>query len=154
MAWTIPVWLVFSAFWGVIAYLNIGIIVVLAATLLIRCILEERLEWAVLLLTFLVISKIMWAFPIVLPLLLGRRRFFIKLVALTGLVYLVLVGLTMLVGGASYILQQYGDYFNQLRRLGTEFPWQVRSETPYLGYNHSIKQIVIFSWAPSHGYSC
>jgi len=109
MAWTLPIWLIYSAFWGEIVYLNIGILVALVATLLIKCVLEERLGWAVLLFTFLAISKIMWAFPVVLPLLLARRRFFFKLAALTGLAYLALVGLTMLVAGPNYVIQQYGE---------------------------------------------
>jgi len=144
MVWTVPVWLIFSAFWGDIIYLNVGILVALAATALIRCILEERLGWAVVWLTCLLISKIMWAFPLALPLLLGRRRFFFKLLGLGALAYLVMVGLTMLVGGPGYVVQQYAGYISQLNRLTTDFPWHVWSQTHYLGYNHSIKQIVVF----------
>jgi hypothetical protein len=144
MTWMIPVWLVYSAFWGEITYLNIGVLVALIATLLVRCVLEERLGWAVLLLTFLCISKIMWAFPVALPFLFGRRRFFFRLIGLTGAAYLVLVGLTMLASSPAYVTQQYGEYFNHLRRLGTEFPWHLWSNTHILGYNHSIKQLVIF----------
>jgi hypothetical protein len=144
MAWTIPLWLIFSAFWGDIVYLNVGILVALAATALIKCILEERLGWAVVWLTCLLISKIMWAFPLALPLLLGRRRFFFKLLGLGALAYLVMVGLSMLVGGPGYVLQQYAGYFSQLNRLTTDFPWHVWSQTHFLGYNHSIKQIVVF----------
>ena len=144
MVWLLPVWLIFSPFWGGISYLNIGVIVALATTLLLRCILEERLGWSVLLLAFLFISKIMWAFPLALPLLLGRRRFFLKLVAFTAAAYLALVGWAMLAAGPAYIVQQYGQYFNHLNRLTTDFPWSVWSVTPYFGLNHSVKQTVIF----------
>jgi hypothetical protein len=144
MVWTIPAWLIFSAFWGDIFFLNAGILVALAATLLIRCILEDRLGWAVLWLTCLLISKIMWAFPLALPLLLGRRKFFFKLLGLAGLAYLASVGVSVLAAGPAYVVRQYGAYFSQLDRLGTDFPWHVWSQTHYLGYNHSIKQIVVF----------
>jgi hypothetical protein len=144
MAWVLPVWLVFAPFWGGMSYLNIGVIVALITTLLIKSILDERLEWAVPCLTFLLISKIMWAFPIALPLLLGQRRFFVKLAAWASVFYLALVGMSMLVAGPTYIVQQYGEYFHHLQRLTTEFPWHVLGTTPYFGYNHSIKQTVIF----------
>ncbi|HTX92562.1 MAG TPA: hypothetical protein VMC09_15220, partial [Anaerolineales bacterium] len=39
---------------------------------------------------------------------------------------------------------QYGQYFNHLSRLTTDFPWNVWSVTPYFGLNHSVKQTVIF----------
>ena len=144
MAWTIPVWLVFSAFWGGIFYLNIGVIVALVTTLLVRFVLEEHLPWAVLCLTFLLISKLMWAFPLALPLLLGRKRFFLMLLGLAALAYLVMLGLASLVGGPAYVTAQYAAYFDQLSRMQSQFPWHVLSQTSFLGYNHSIKQIVVF----------
>ena len=141
---TLPVWLIFSAFWGDLSYLNIGIIVALVATLLIEAILDERLGWATLWLTILLISKLMWAFPLALPLLMGRKKFFWKLLACAGLATLAMAGLSVLVAGPGYILQQYLGYFEHLKRISTEFPWHVWTATPFLGYNHSIKQDIIF----------
>lgn len=144
MAQTLPVWLIFSAFWGLVAYLNIGIFVALVATLLIEGILQERLKWSAALATFLLISKLMWLFPLGLPLLVGRRKFFFQLLGLTVLFYAGLVGVSMLVAGPGYILQQYADYFVHLQRIASEFPWHVRDTIPFLGYNHSIKQVFVF----------
>jgi hypothetical protein len=145
LAWTLPVWLVFSAFWGDLSFLNVGVIVALVTTLLIEALLEEHLGWATFWLTLLLLSKIMWAFPVALPLLMGRRRFFFQLLALTGAAYLAAVGFSALVAGPGYILQQYMGYFEHLKRISNEFPWHVWSAaTPFLGYNHSIKQIFVF----------
>lgn len=144
MVFALPVWLIYSAFWGWLAYLNVGVIVVLIVTLLIEAILEERLDWAALWLTLLLISKIMWAFPVALPLLLGRHQFFIRLVLLAVLGYAFLFGIAMLVTSPGYIIQEYDQYFRHLRRLGTDFPWNVVTNGPYLGYNHSIKHVTIF----------
>jgi hypothetical protein len=58
--------------------------------------------------------------------------------------YLALVGWTTLVAGSAYIVKQYGEYFNHLNRLTTEFPWHVWGTTPYFGLNHSVKQTVVF----------
>jgi hypothetical protein len=144
MALTLPVWLIFSAFWGLVAYLNIGIFVALVATLLLEGILQERLKWSAALATFLLISKLMWLFPLGLPLLVGRRKFFFRLLGLTALFYAGLVGVSMLVAGPGYILQQYADYIVHLQRIASEFPWHVRDTIPFLGYNHSIKQVFVF----------
>lgn len=144
MAYTLPVWLVFSAFWGLVAYLNIGIFVALVATLLVEGILQERLKWSAALAAFLLASKIMWLFPLGLPLLVGRRKFFLQLLGPTALFYAGLVGVSMLVAGPGYILQQYADYVVHLQRIASEFPWHVRDAIPFLGYNHSIKQVFVF----------
>lgn len=144
LALTLPLWLVFSAFWGGVVYLNIGIFVALVATLLIESILDDRLAWAAVLATFLLLSKVMWAFPLALPFLLGKHRSFFKLIGLTILSYLVMVGVACLVAGPGYIWQQYGEYVLHLQRIGQEFPWLTRFETPFLGYNHSIKQSLVF----------
>lgn len=144
MAYTLPVWLIFSAFWGVVVYVNIGILVALIATLLIENILKERLGWSAALVSFLLISKVMWIFPLALPLLLGRHKFFLKLIGLAALFYAGLVGIGMLVAGPAYILAQYPQYFIHLQRIASEFPWHVRDAIPFLGYNHSIKQSLVF----------
>jgi hypothetical protein len=144
MAYVLPVWLIFSAFWGLVVFLNIGILVALIATFLIDNILKERLGWSAALAVSLMISKIMWLFPLALPLLFGRRKFFVKLAGLTVLLYLLLVGISMLIGGPAYILAQYPQYFIHLQRIASEFPWHVRDAVPFLGYNHSIKQALVF----------
>jgi hypothetical protein len=144
MAYTLPVWLIFSAFWGLVVYLNIGIFVALVATLLVEGILQERLKRSAALASFLLVSKVMWLFPLGLPLLLGRRKFFGQLLGLSALFYAGLVGVSMLVAGPGYILQQYADYFVHLQRIASEFPWHVRDAIPFLGYNHSIKQVFVF----------
>ena len=62
-AWLLPVWLIFTPFWGDLAYLNIYIPVALLATLLIHAVINERLRWAVVCLAALLLIKPQWAFP-------------------------------------------------------------------------------------------
>ncbi len=52
-------------------------------------------------------------------------------------------GITILAGGVGYGLQQYQDYFGFLARLSRDFPWW-GPDKPFLGYNHSIMQIVLY----------
>ncbi len=60
--------------------LNIYILLALQATLLIDAVLRERLGWALLWLSLILQTKPMWAFAAAVPLLLGRYRFFLRLV--------------------------------------------------------------------------
>jgi hypothetical protein len=141
--WTLPVWLVFSHFWNDLGYLNIYIIMALLSTLLINAILSERLGWSLLWLSIILQTKPMWAFATAVPLLLGQHRFFLKLAALAALVYAIIIGVTVIVAGPTYGWQQYADYIHLLTRLGKDFPWRTFN-SGFLGYNHSIKQIVIY----------
>ncbi len=77
-------------------------------------------------------------------LLLGRYRFFLKLLAGAALAYLIVAGITILAGGVEYGIRQYQDYFGFLSRLTRDYPWW-GPDKPFLGYNHSIMQIVLYS---------
>ncbi len=143
LAWTLSVWLVFSAFWSDLGYLNIYTIMALLGTLLIEAILEESLGWSLLWLSIILQIKPQWAFAAVVPLLLGRHCFFLKLAALTIVVYVAIVGATMLAAGPTYAWQQHVDYVQFLARLSRDFPWR-GPDKGFLGYNHSIVQIVAY----------
>lgn len=148
MAWALPVWLVFSAFWSDLGYLNIYIIIALFSTFLIEATLEERLGWAIFWLAIILQIKPQWAFPIAVPLLLGRYRFFVKLVLGGILAYLAIACLTILVAGPAYAWQQYTSYAHFLSILRAEFPWR-GPDAPFMGYNHSITQIVTYLFGVS-----
>lgn len=59
------------------------------------------------------------------------------------LAYLAVAGITILAGGVEYGIQQYQDYFTFLGRLSRDFPWRGPGD-PFLGYNHSVMQIVLY----------
>jgi hypothetical protein len=143
MAWTLPVWLVFSPFWSDLGYLNVYVIMALLGTLFIAAILKERLMLSVLWLAVILQIKPHWAFAAIVPLLLGRYRFFLKLVGLTVISSAVLLGAAMLVGGPTYVWEQHVDYLQFLPHVVNDFPWR-SPESSFLGYNHSIKQIVFY----------
>ena len=57
--------------------------------------------------------------------------------------YLAVAGITILAGGVEYGIRQYQDYFGFLARLTRDFPWW-GPDKPFLGYNHSVMQIVLY----------
>jgi hypothetical protein len=143
-AWSLPIFLVFSVFWDDLAYMNIYLITALFATFLIDAILQEKLGWSIFLLGAVILPiKPHWAFAAAVPLLLGRQRFFSKLLVGSILAYLAVIGITILGGGAEYVIRQYQDYFGFLARLSRDFPWRGPAE-PFLGYNHSIMQTILY----------
>ena len=140
----LPLYLVFSVFWDDLSYMNTYIIIALCATFLIDAILQEKLGWASFWLGAVILPiKPHWAFALALPLLLGRYRFFFKLLVGAAVAYLIVAGTTILAGGVEYGLQQYQDYFGFLSRLSRDYPWW-GPDRPFLGYNHSILQIVLY----------
>jgi hypothetical protein len=143
LALSLPVWLIFSAFWSDLGYLNIYIVVALLSTFLIESVFNERLAWSLLWLSMILQTKPHWAFAAAIPLLLGRYRFFLKLIGFAVFIYLAAVGMTMLIAGPAYIWRQYGDYFPFLLNMSANFPWRGPEEA-FLGYNHSIMQIVVY----------
>ena len=140
----LPVYLVFSAFWDDLSYMNTYLLIALFATFLVGTILRENLFWASFWLGAVILPiKPHWAFALALPLLLGRYRFFLKLVLGAALAYCSVAGLTILAGGFNYGIRQYQDYFVFLSRLTRDYPWW-GPDKPFLGYNHSIMQIVLY----------
>ena len=143
LTWSLPVWLLFSSFWTDLSYLNIYIIMALFATFFIEAVLTERLGWSLFWLSIILQIKPHWAFAVAVPLLLGRKRFFFKLLLLTGIVYIAITGVTVLVVGPAYGLEQYREYVAFLGRLSRDFPWRGPEEA-FLGYSHSIKQTIVY----------
>jgi hypothetical protein len=143
-AYLLPVFLVFSPFWDDLSYMNTYILIALAATLLIDAILQEKLGWAIFWLGVVILpTKPHWAFALALPLLLGRYKFFFQLLIGSILVYLAVAGITILASGVEYGFQQYQDYFGFLARVSRDYPWW-GPDKPFLGYNHSILQTVLY----------
>ena len=140
----LPVTLVFSAFWDDLSYMNTYLLIALFATFLIDAVLQENLVWASFWLGAVILPiKPHWAFSLALPLLLGRYRFFFKLLIGSLLAYLIVAAITILAGGVEYGIRQYQDYFAFLSRLTRDYPWW-GPDKPFLGYNHSIMQIVLY----------
>jgi hypothetical protein len=140
----LPLFLVFSVFWDDLAYMNIYLLTALFATFLIEAVLDESLGWAIFWLGVVIMPiKPHWGFALAIPLLLGRYKFFFKLLGGSILAYLLVAGITVLAGGVGYGIKQYEDYFAFLARLSRDFPWRGPGQ-PFLGYNHSIMQIVLY----------
>jgi hypothetical protein len=139
----LPLWLVFSQFWADLGYLNIYVFMALLSTLLIDGVLHERLGWSVLWLAIILQTKPQWAFAAAVPLLLGRYRFFFKLLALSIVAYAAVVGVVMLAAGPAYGRRQYVDYAQFLLSMRSNLVWR-SPDAPFLGYDHSITQIVVY----------
>jgi hypothetical protein len=140
---TLPVWLMFSAFWSDLILLNVYILMALLATLLIDAVLDERLDLSLLWMSIILQLKPHWAFAALIPLLLGHYRFFFKLIIAAVAVYVAVAAITILVVGPNYGWEQYKAYFHLLTGMGDNFPWRGPAKS-FLGYNHSIVQTVVF----------
>jgi hypothetical protein len=57
--------------------------------------------------------------------------------------YIAIGGVTVLAVSPAYGLEQYGDYFHLLTGIGGSYPWRT-PDMPFLGYNHSITQTVVY----------
>ncbi len=140
----LPLFIVFTVFWDDLALLNIYLIVALFATFAIEAVLKEKIGWASFWLGVVILPiKPHWAFALGIPLLLGRYRFFLRLLLGTLLAYLATVLVTILGGGVDYVFGQYRDYFEFLGRLSRDFPWW-GPDKPFLGYNHSVMQTILY----------
>lgn len=143
LVWTLPLWLLFSSFWTDLGYLNIYIIMALLGTFLIDAVINEKLVQSVLWASIILQIKPQWIFAIAIPLFLRNYRFFIKLFILTCITSIGVVGVTLLFVGPTYGWQQYVNYIQFLSNMPGNFPWR-GPESPFLGYNHSVKQIVVY----------
>jgi hypothetical protein len=115
----------------------------LLASLLINAIIRQRLIPAAIWLTIIVSIKPMWAFAAILPLLTGRRTFFFRMAVLALIGQFVIAVVVVSASDASYAGTQYIEYLRLLARMSNDFPWR-GPEQGFLGYNHSIRQIVLF----------
>lgn len=150
LAWTLPLWLVFEPFWSDLSYLNIYILVALLATWLTDAVLRGDLAWSVILGVLLLQVKPFWAFALGVPLLLGPRKFFWKVLVWMAVGYLAVAGITILIAGLEYGLRQYGDYYRFLAGMSANFPWR-GPELAMLGYNHSVMQVILYLTGVSSG---
>jgi len=140
---SLPLWIAFSPFWDDATYLNIYTVMALVGSWLIAAVLQERLALGACCLALILATKPHWAFALALPLLLGRKRFFWKLLAGALAVYLGLAGVSMALSSPIYILEQYRAYVSFLTHLTQMHPWRTAADG-FLGYNHSIVQVAIF----------
>ena len=138
----LPLWFLYTAWWGDAILLNIYILLALTVSWLFYFIWKERLWPSALLLILILQVKPQWAFPLALPLVLGRFRFFAKLVALVVGGYLLVAMVTVLWLGTDYGLAQYTAYYRMLAIAPNKIPWHGPGE--YIGYDHSIAQIYFY----------
>ncbi|MFN8528665.1 MAG: glycosyltransferase family 87 protein [Anaerolineae bacterium] len=139
----LPIWLLFAPFWSDLSYLNVYILMALLSSLLIHTVLTQKLAGSVVLLTVILQIKPQWAFAAVIPLVIGQYRFFFRLVGLAAGLYAVCTAVTVILVGIPYGLEQYSVYLNLLVGIGGNYPWRT-PDFPFLGYNHSIAQIVVY----------
>ncbi len=148
-AW-LPVWLIYSQWFADQNYLNIYTVLIVLTGALTLAVTRERTGLAVFLAVLILQTKPHYAFPLILPLLLGNRRYFIKLLAGVTIAYLAVAAATVLAVRPSYGLALYGDYARFLTSIQANYPWS----SYYLGYNHSWYSIIhwifgIQSWVPT-----
>ncbi len=150
MAAWLPLWLVYSQWFADQNFLNIYTFLIVLSGALMLAVARERTWIAVALAVLILQTKPHYAFPIVLPLLLGRWRYFAKLLLATVAAYALVAGITILAVGPAYGVTLYGEYLRFLTSIAQNYPWG----SYYLGYNHSWYSILhwlfgIQSWTPA-----
>ncbi|MCD4739529.1 MAG: hypothetical protein K8R89_09780, partial [Anaerolineae bacterium] len=71
-------------------------------------------------------------------------RFFLKLLSASIITYILIGITTMLIVGFPYGWEQHLSYARLLLRIvAGSYPWRIPTD-PFLGYNHSIKQILVY----------
>ena len=145
---SLPAWLLYTAYWGDALLLNLYVMLALAVSWLFLFIWEEKVWPAAGLLVLILQVKPQWAFALLLPLLLGRQRFFWQLLGLVVAGYLLTLAATLLVIGPQYGLAQYAAYWEMLTTHHLEVPWHGLGEA--IGYDHSIAQVYfsLFGYRP------
>lgn len=138
----LPIWFIYTAWWGDAILLNLYVILALAASWLFYFLWQEKLWPAALILILIFQVKPQWGFGLMLPLLMGRFRFFAKLVAVVLGGYILVAAATILWLGPDYGLAQYGSYYEMLATHTREIPWHGPGE--FIGYDHSIAQIYFY----------
>lgn len=146
---SLPVWFLFTGWWGDALLLNLYVILALVTSWLFYSLWREKLWTSAFILILILQVKPQWAFALGLPLLLGRWRFFGKLALLTAAGYLGIAALTILILGPEYGGTQYLAYLEMLSTHHLEIPWHGPGE--FIGYDHSIAQIYfyLFGYDPS-----
>jgi hypothetical protein len=140
----LPLALVYEVFWSDISYMNFYILLPLLATLLLEAILDENLPLGVLWLGLILPIKPFWAFPLLLPLVCRRWRYFLSLAAGGAGLYLFFCLLTGLVAGWEYAFGQYLAYAQFTLQISANFTWKLLANGDLLGYNHSIRQALTY----------
>jgi hypothetical protein len=136
---SLPAWLLYTAYWGDALLLNLYVILALAVSWLFIFIWEEKMWPSAILLVLILQVKPQWAFALLLPLLLGRQRFFWQLIGLVIAGYLLGLAAAVLALGPQYGLAQYAAYLEMLSTHHLEIPWHGQGQP--MGYDHSIAQV-------------
>lgn len=150
MAAWLPLWLVYSQWFADQNFLNIYTFLMTLSGALMLAVAHKRTWIAIALSVLILQTKPHYAFPIVLPLLFGRWRYFAKLLAAIVAAYALVTGITILVVGPATGVTLYGEYLRFLTSITQNYPWG----SFYLGYNHSWYSILhwlfgIQAWTPA-----
>lgn len=138
----LPMTLLFSEWYANLLYGNIAGVLFFLSGLLSLYIVQQKPRQAGLVALLIVLLKPQWLFPLLLPMVFRRWRFFLTLAAyvVVGyvLVSLIFVGLM----GAEYGLDTLRDYFKFLTVLNDVYPWTGKT-LAFEDMNHSWRQIFL-----------
>jgi hypothetical protein len=137
LARLLPIWLIFAPFWSDLGYLNVYILMALLATFLIEAVITENLWASVLWAAVILQIKPQWAFMLAVPLLLGQRRYFVKLLLSTAVAYAVAGVIVLLAGSTTAAVHRICS--------STDGNWRISGcARDAVSVNHSIAQTVIY----------
>jgi hypothetical protein len=123
--------------------LDLNVLIILTASLTIYLLIEEKAFPAAILISLLFLTEPYWAFLLLIPLLFGRYRFFVKLLFLTLFGCILTVLLTLTLVGWKYGLSQYQACVKYALQSSKYYSWRTPRDGP-LGYNHSLRQVIYY----------
>lgn len=132
-----PLWLVYSQWFFDLTYLNVSTFWLALTGALTWAVLRQRTGWAVLLVVVVALAKPHHLYPLLIPLLFGQWRWWLTVVAASGVGYGLTVLLTFVMVGPELGWSLHHDYFGHLLNIAERYPWRTD-----IFYNHSWRSIL------------
>ncbi|MGQ0601615.1 MAG: glycosyltransferase 87 family protein [Anaerolineales bacterium] len=132
-----PLWLVYSQWFFDLTYLNVSTFWLCLAGALTWAVLRQRTGWVVLLVVVIALAKPHHVYPLLIPMLLGQWRWWLKVVTASGVGYGLTILMTFSRVGPDFGFGLYRDYLDHLLNIAERYPW-----TDHIFYNHSWRSIL------------
>ena len=146
----LPIAVIASDWFGVLAFGNIGPILVLFSALLALALVDKKAVWAGALLAVLIAAKPQWAlFPLMLLVVFREWRLLIKMAAIAVAVFVAINVAYLVAVGPTYGIQTLQAWIDNLRQANSQMLWYGQ-EAMFNTGEHSVQQTLLryFGFTP------
>jgi Glycosyltransferase family 87 len=138
----LPLTIVFTEWFVNLAYGNIASLLMLFSGLVVWAFVKDRPHLASLAALPLALFKPQWLFPLLLPIVFRKWRFFLLMVSGLLVLYVMASGLYLLAVGRDYGQDSLEDYYTFIQQGGRDYPWEMGTKA-FDEMNHSWEQIFL-----------